>query len=57
MRHHIDGDIELYDLETDIGEQQNVAHDHSTVITRISEIMRSARTESDLFPLDRERSP
>jgi arylsulfatase A len=57
VRHHIDGDIELYDLETDIGEQQNVAHDHSTVITRISEIMRSARTESDLFPLDRERSP
>jgi arylsulfatase len=55
IRHHLDGDIELYDLETDIGEQRDVAHDHPSVIARISDIMQTARTESELFPLDRER--
>ncbi|UCG85772.1 MAG: arylsulfatase [Gemmatimonadota bacterium] len=57
VRHSIDGDVELYDLETDIGEQFDVANDHPTVVAAITAIMRSAHTESDLFPLNRRRSP
>jgi len=55
IRHRLDQDIELYDLENDIGEQNDVASDHPDVIARIGEIMRSGRTESELFPLDRGR--
>lgn len=55
IRHRIDQDIELYDLESDVSEQHDVASDHPDVIARITEIMRSGRTESELFPLDRGR--
>jgi arylsulfatase A len=48
-----DGDFELYDLETDLAETSNVADGYPEVVTRINEIMREARTESDLFPLIR----
>jgi arylsulfatase len=46
-------DLELYDLGTDIGESRDVARDHPEVLARIEEIMRTARTESELFPLER----
>jgi arylsulfatase A-like enzyme len=45
-------DVELYDLATDIGESHDVARDHPRVVARIEEIMRTARTESELFPLE-----
>ena len=48
-----DGEFELYNLETDRGETSNVASEQAEVVTRISQIMREARTESDLFPLQR----
>ena len=48
-----DGEFELYNLETDLGETSNVASENEEVVTRISQIMREARTESDLFPLSR----
>jgi hypothetical protein len=51
----LDQDIELYDLENDVGEQHDAASDHPDVIARIAEIMRTGRTESELFPLDRGR--
>jgi arylsulfatase len=38
-------DIELYDLETDIQEQNNIADKHPEVVLRIEDIMKKARTE------------
>jgi arylsulfatase len=55
IRNGVDREIELYDLETDIGEQHDVANDNQDVVARITDIMMTARTESELFPLLRER--
>jgi len=46
-----DGEFELFDLGTDGGETSNVASEYPEVVSRISQIMREARTESELFPL------
>jgi len=43
--------IELYNLEDDIGEQKDVAADHPEIVVKIEEILQTARTESELFPL------
>lgn len=43
--------IELYDLKTDIGEQNNVAPKHPDLVKRIGEIMQAARTDSPEFPV------
>jgi len=51
IRNAINGAFELYDLDTDMGEQRNVASSHRDVVSRIETIMRTARTESALFPL------
>ncbi len=40
------GPIELYDLSTDPGEQNNVAGEHAEVVAQISTIMREAHTPS-----------
>jgi arylsulfatase A len=53
VRHGVADPIELYDLETDIGERQNVAHDNQEIRAQIESIMRNARTPSKLFPLVR----
>ncbi|MGD8699850.1 MAG: arylsulfatase [Gemmatimonadales bacterium] len=50
-----DSPIELFDLATDIGEGHDVAQQHPDVVARIADIMATARTESDLFPLVREQ--
>jgi predicted fused transcriptional regulator/phosphomethylpyrimidine kinase len=41
--------LELYNLQTDEGEQNNVADQHPDVVANIQAIMNSARTESDIF--------
>ena len=43
--------IELYNLEDDIGEQKDLASKHPKIIAKIEEILQTARTESELFPL------
>ena len=43
--------IELYDLQTDVGEQHNLADQHPEIVKRIGQIMETARTDSKLFPL------
>jgi len=45
------GPIELYDLDTDLGEQHNIAGDHPDIVAQIEEIMNQAHTDSHLFPL------
>jgi arylsulfatase len=48
-----DAEIELYDLATDPGETTDVGAGHPDVVARIERIMTEARTESELFPLNR----
>ena len=43
--------IELYNLEDDIGEQADLALKHPEIVAKIEEILQTARTESELFPL------
>jgi ribosome-binding protein aMBF1 (putative translation factor) len=50
-RKNADTSIQLYNLKNDIVEKNNVADKHPEVVEKFREIMRSARTESELFPL------
>jgi len=43
--------IELYDLDTDVGEKNDVAAQHPEVVERVERLMREDRTPSQLFPL------
>jgi len=43
---------ELYNLSTDLGEENNVAEQHPEVVKELSEIMKNARTESEVFTFD-----
>jgi arylsulfatase A-like enzyme len=40
---------ELYNLSTDLGEKNNVAAQHPEIVEKLSEIMKNARTESEVF--------
>jgi arylsulfatase A len=40
---------ELYNLENDLGEENNVAEQHPEIVEELSEIMKNARTESEIF--------
>jgi len=40
---------ELYNLSTDLGEENNVAEQHPEIVDELSEIMKNARTESEVF--------
>jgi arylsulfatase A-like enzyme len=51
IRNAATGAFELYDLATDIGEKADVAAAHADIVSRIEAIMRTARTDSALFPL------
>ena len=42
--------LELYDLETDLGEQNNVTDQHPAVITEIEGYLKTARTVSRTYP-------
>lgn len=42
--------LELFNLQSDPGEQRNVAADHPSVVARIEELLKMARTESDRWP-------
>ena len=43
--------IQLYDLDKDIGEQNDVADAEPEILTKMAELMRTGRTESDVFPM------
>ena len=45
------GKLELYDLETDLGETTDVADQHPDVVARIEAYLATARTESEFWPL------
>jgi arylsulfatase A-like enzyme len=45
------GKLELYDLQTDLGETNNIADSHPDVVTKIEKYLTTARTESKFWPL------
>lgn len=45
---------ELYDLETDIHEDHNVAAEHPEIVRRLEQLIDKSHTESDLFDFGRE---
>ncbi len=51
VRHGPGKPLELYDLETDLSEANDVADQHPEVGTRLEEYLASARTESPLWPV------
>ncbi len=42
--------LEIYDLDTDLGEQHDVAAAHPDVVRRMEDYLKTARTESALWP-------
>ncbi len=44
--------IELYDMETDIGERHNVADEHPAVVARVKSILAQVRTDERRWPLN-----
>ncbi len=49
--------LELYNLNTDLGEQQNVAGQNAEVVASIETYLKTARTESDHWPIKTAKPP
>ena len=49
--------LELYDLATDLGETNNVAGAHPDIAVKIENYLKTARTESEHWPLRSAPSP
>jgi len=49
------GPLELYDLKNDIGEKHNIAAFHPNVIARIEDYLKTARTDSANWPMERKK--
>jgi arylsulfatase A len=41
--------VELYNIATDPGEQNNIAQANPEIVKELEELMKSARTESEVF--------
>jgi len=54
-RKDVSSRIELYNLKYDIAEQHNLTEKKPDMASKMKEIMRDARTESELFPLVRKK--
>lgn len=49
--------LELYNLKTDVGEQQNVAAQNPEVVAKMEDYLKTARTESEQWPIKSAKSP
>ena len=47
IRNGPDGPLQLYDLKTDVGEKSNVADRNPSVVAKIEEILKTARTDNE----------
>jgi hypothetical protein len=45
------GELELYDLEKDLGEERNVTDDYPEVVARIESYLKTARSEDPDWPI------
>ena len=50
VRNGLDSPLELFDLKNDLGEQNNVALKHPEIVKKIEDYLKTARTESELWP-------
>ncbi len=48
-----DRKIQLYNLEQDIGESDDVADEHPDIVAKVAEIFKTGRTGSEVFPLSK----
>jgi uncharacterized sulfatase len=48
--------VELYDIKNDLGEERNAAAQHPEVVAKVEAILKTARTDSEFFPI-REFAP
>jgi arylsulfatase A-like enzyme len=51
VRNTANAPLELYNLKSDPGETKNVAADHPDIIARLAARLKTARTDSPLFPV------
>jgi hypothetical protein len=51
VRHGPTGPVELYDLKADAGEKADVAAKHPDAVKRLEEYFKTARVDSDLWPV------
>ena len=51
------GPIRLYDLRTDLGEDRDVAAQHPEIVAKIEAYLKTARTESEHWPMRPARQP
>jgi len=51
IRAEADAPLELYNLKTDLGERENVAKNHPEVVATLENYFKTARTESDRWPI------
>jgi hypothetical protein len=51
VRKKLGSALELYDLQTDVREQRDIAGQHADVVARIEGYLQTARTESVEFPI------
>ena len=50
VKENPDAPIELYNLETDIGEEDDIAAEHPEIAVKMKKIMKEARTSSEDWP-------
>ncbi|MGH9769801.1 MAG: arylsulfatase [Blastocatellia bacterium] len=55
VRKGLESPLELYDLKNDLGEQNNVAVEHPEVVKKIENYLKTARAESELWPINKGR--
>jgi arylsulfatase A-like enzyme len=55
IRKGLNGPLELYNLDDDLGERRNLAADKPDIAATLARLMREARTESEFWPV-RERA-
>jgi hypothetical protein len=51
VRKSPDSPLEIYDLRYDLGEQKDIAVKHPEVVKKIEDYLKTARTESELWPI------
>jgi len=51
VRHEAHEPLELYNLEVDLGETQNVADKNPSIVARIEQYLKMARTDSEQWPV------
>jgi arylsulfatase A-like enzyme len=54
VRPQADEELELYNLKTDVSEKENVAEKNPEIVAKLDAYLKTARTESDRFPIRKE---